>query len=455
MTLRLRLILSIAFGLIASIAFGGMVAWWEAAHQVQTEMRAAIAGAERIAQTTLGDVHNGAPQPESLTRLIREFDGSRHLKATLVDRKHEIALASKLVAPAFRVPEWFRFLLDSGPEVARFDLPAEIDDYQAVVLTTDSENELVEKWDDIGLALRVLVTFCTVVLGVVYWTLARGLQPLQVLNGAFDRVGRGDYSQRVPESGPTELARLAREFNEMVTRLSTMQLQNARLNEQLAKVQQEERADLARQLHDEVGPFLFAVGLDVSAIQYTINANEDISSQLAPRLVATRAAIAHMQKQIRTILGQLRPTALLDLGLAQAIDSLIEFWRKRHPKVVFALMMRPETFGEALDEGIYRIVRESVNNALRHGQPTEINVSIRLGADDTVQIDVVDDGGGLKPATGTVGFGISGMKERAALLGGTISVQDRGDGKGVAVSARFQVNHPRSSAGEVEGALST
>jgi two-component system, NarL family, sensor histidine kinase UhpB len=455
-TLRLRLILSIGFGLIASIAFGGTVAWWEAARQVQAEMRSAITGAERIAQTAVGDSSYGAPQHERLQRLIREFDGNRHLQAALVDRTHQIASASKLEAPTTRVPAWFRFLLDSGPEVSRINLPPEFDAYEAVVLTTDSANELVEKWDDIGLALRVLVVFCTFVLGLVYWILARGLRPLQVLNGAFDRVGRGDYSEHVAESGPTELAHLAREFNQMVTRLSVMQLQNGRLNEQLANVQEEERADLARQLHDEIGPFLFAVGLDVSAIHQTINENEDISARLAPRLAAIRAAIAHMQKHIRIILGQLRPSVLLDLGLAQAIDSLIDFWRKRHSKVVFDLRMSPESFGEPLDEGIYRIVRESVNNALLHGQPSEIDISIRLGAGDTVQIDVVDDGGGLKPSSGAAGFGITGMQERAALLGGTISVQNRSDGKGVAVSARLPSQKASGfSAGEAEGAVST
>jgi two-component system, NarL family, sensor histidine kinase UhpB len=117
--------------------------------------------------------------------------------------------------------------------------------------------------------------------------------------------------------------------------------------------------------------------------------------------------------------------------------------------------MSAESFGEPLDEGIYRIVRESVNNALLHGQPSEIDISIRTGAVDTVEIDVIDDGGGLKPSTGMVGFGITGMQERAALLGGTISVQNRSDGKGVAVSARLPCQKsPGFSAGEAEGAVS-
>jgi two-component system, NarL family, sensor histidine kinase UhpB len=453
-SLRLRLIIAISFGLLASLAFGGAFAVWDAARQVQTEMRAAIAVAKQIAQAAVIELNHDVNGHQVLERLIREFDGNRHLQASLMDRNNQIVLTSKLEPPNTRVPEWFRRLLDQGPEIARIDLPSGFDEYKAVVLATDAANELAEKWGDIGLALAVLIIFCTFVLGLVYWTLARGLLPLQALNVAFVRVGRGDYSPRVAECGATELARLAREFNQMVTRLSTMKLQNARLNEQLANVQEEERTELARELHDEIGPFLFAVSLDISAIHQITSKRDDISPQLAPRVEAIRTAIAHMQKHLKIILGRLRPTVLFDLGLAQAIENLIDFWRGRHPDVVFDVKVTPESFGEQLDQGIYRIVRESLSNALRHGRPSEIAISVRLTDDDTIAIEVVDDGGGMKPSNAAVGFGITGMQERAAMLGGTISVQNRSDGKGVVVSARLRLQKSADSAeGEAEGSV--
>jgi two-component system, NarL family, sensor histidine kinase UhpB len=454
-SLRLRLIIPIGLGLLAILAFGGTFAFWDAARQVQTEMRSAIAVGEHIAQTAVDDSSGSADRLQRLERLIREFDGNRHLQAFLIDRSNQVALVSKLESPNTRVPDWFRHLLDRGSQVARIKLPPEFGDREAVVLTTDAANELAEKWGDIGLALALLLTFCAFVLGFVYWTLARGLRPLQELNVAFLRVGRGDYGPRVAESGAMELARLAREFNEMVARLSTMKLQNARLNEQLANVQEEERADLARELHDEIGPFLFAVGLDISAIHQIVNPNDSTSAQLVPRLEAIRAAIAHMQKHLKIILGRLRPAVLLDLGLDQAIDNLIDFWKGRHPDVVFVLKVTPESFGELLDEGIYRIVRECLSNALRHGHPSQIDISIQFATDDTVAISVVDDGGGMKPANVAIGFGITGMQERIASLGGTISIGNRSDGKGVIVSARlpFQMR-PEFPASEIEEAAS-
>jgi two-component system, NarL family, sensor histidine kinase UhpB len=436
-SLRLRLIISIGLGLLASLAFGGTIAFWNAARQVETEMRSAMVVAERVALAAIGDSSRGVNQYQRLEHLIRQFDDDRHVQAMVVDRKNEVVLASRLASPSTHVPDWFRRSLDRGSAIAQIKLSPASDDGGVFMLKTDSANELAEKWGDISLALAVLVVFCTFVLGLVYWTLASGLRPLQALNAAFDRVGRGDYSPRAPESGAAELAHLARQFNQMAMRLTAMQLQNTRLNEQLAKVQDEERAELARELHDEIGPFLFAVGLDIATIHQTLSTNGDVSAQLEPRLESVRAALAHMQKHLKIILGRLRPTAVLDLGLAQAMDNLIDFWRTREPNVAFNLKVIPESFGDMLDEGIYRIAREGLSNALRHGHPTKIDINVRSTTNDTVEVEIIDDGGGMKSSNGAVGFGITGMQERAALLGGTISVQDRSDRKGVVVSARF------------------
>ena len=441
MSLRLRLILSIGLALLASLAFGGTIALWEAGRQVETEMRSAIVVAERVAQAAVADLSRGENQYQQLQHLIRQFDDDRHVQAMVVDRKHEVVLASRLAFPSAQVPDWFRRALDRGPAIAAIQLPPTFDAYGAFMLKTDPSNELAEKWGNIGLALVVLVVFCAFVLGLVYWTLAIGLRPLQSLNAAFDRVGRGDYSPRAPESGPAELALLAREFNQMLMRLTAMQLQNARLNEQLANVQEEERAELARELHDEIGPFLFAVGLDIATIRQTLSKNGDLSAQLEPRLQSVREALAHMQKHLKIILGRLRSTVLLDLGLGHAMEKLLEFWRGRHPNVVFDLKVMPESFGNLLDEGIYRIAQEGVSNALRHGNPSKICISIRLAANGVIEVEIIDDGGGMKTASGPVGFGITGMRERTALLGGTISLENRRDGHGVVVSAR--IPHPQ------------
>jgi two-component system sensor histidine kinase UhpB len=456
MSLRLQLIISIGVALLASLVFGGVLTFWHAARQVQTEMQAAIAVGAHVAQNAIDDSKQpGADRRQRLERLITEFDGDRHLQASLVDRNSRVLLTSKPEPPNNPVPDWFHRLLGGDSQVMQVKLPTEFEEYGGVVFTTDPSNELAEAWSDIGLAFAVLATFCTLVLVLIYLTLARGLRPLQELIAAFVRVGRGDYGPRLAESGPTELARLGQEFNQMVARLSTMKLQNNRLNDQLTNVQEEERADLARELHDEIGPFLFSVGLDISTMHQIMNSDPALQLALAPRLEAIRDAVFHMQKHLKVILGRLRPTVLLDLGLAQAVDNIVDFWKSRHPDVAFDVEVSRESFGEVIDSGIYRIVRESLSNALRHGHPSRIEISIRMETKDTVAITVIDDGGGMTPSSSSVGFGIIGMQDRAAVLGGVLTVHSSAGDKGVIVSATLPLRAgPGISTEAVEEATS-
>lgn len=428
--------LLIALGLLASLAFAGIFAFWHAVQKAQTELRAEIAVGAVVVQNAVDDIRNASDPRRRLAMLVAGFDGDRHLQATLADAAGNVLLTSKLQAPDNPMPAWLRRFLEAAPQVVRITPPAGFDGYGTVVLATDASNELSEAWGDFSLTVAVLAIFGCLVLSLVYLTLSRTLGPLQDLNLAFARIGQGDYGPRIAETGPIELARLAHGFNRMAAQLSTMKSQNERLNKRLAAVQEEERADLARDLHDEIGPLLFAVSLDIATVQQSLSG--DVASRLAPRLAAVRDAVTHMQRHLKEILRRLRPAVLEDIGLAGAIDSMVAFWRVRHPNVVFNVDLPPDSFGELLDGMIYRIINESTSNALRHGRPSRIDIAVRPGAGDTVIVNVADDGGGMDQSA--AGFGITGMHERVALLGGTLTIQNRPEGGGVTVSAQVPLD---------------
>jgi two-component system sensor histidine kinase UhpB len=435
MTLQLRLIISIGLALVATLAFGSALTFLHAAHQVKTELLAAMKVGEHVVKNAIGDSQDSRGQ--RLERLLAEFDGNRHIQAVLVDDSGRVLSASTPEPPDSQVPGWFKRYVDGLPQQVKIGLPLNNEEQNAIVLEAYAGNELAEAWSDIVLSLAVLATFSTLVLGLVYWVLARGLRPLKTVNAAFVRIGRGDYTAHVEVSGPTELAHLAHEFNQMVSRLGLMKVQNDRLNEQLASVQEEERADIARELHDEIGPFLFAVSLDAAAMHQI--SKEHATTQLAPRIEAMRDAIAHMQKHLKSILVRLRPPVFLNFGLAHAVDTIVAFWKARRPDILFDVEVPEGSFGEILDDCIYRIIREGLSNALRHGQPTRIVIIAQTEANDTLTVEVIDDGHGIMPPGPFVGFGIAGMQERAASLSGTLIVENRVDGKGVIVRAQFPV----------------
>lgn len=354
--------------------------------------------------------------------------------AVLLDGRGEPALISSLALPTRPVPDWFVRLLGVAPRVLRFPVPA-IAGHGAIMLQTDPRNEVGEVWGQLSDSLVVLGLFSLLVLLLVSWTVRRGLAPLEAAVRSFQRIGAGDYGARLAPEGPPELARLAEGFNRMAERLAGLEAKNRRLHERLQHLQDEERADLARDLHDEIGPFLFAVSVDAAAIPQL--AAEGRRAEVVERVATIRDAVTHMQRQVKATLGRLRPVGPLGLGLADAVETLAQFWRRRSPgiEVRVDLGVGDGTRDERIDGTIYRIVQEGMSNAVRHGSPRRILVTIAAEDEDNIRIAVVDDGAGIDDTAGEAGFGLIGMTERIAALGGTLEVGNRRDAPGVALTA--------------------
>jgi two-component system sensor histidine kinase UhpB len=436
-SLSATLIRNISVVLVLTLALSVALTYWQAATKVETEVGAALTIAEKTVRKVIQEIaHDDDPRLQ-LVRLVRVFDGNRHVKATFVEPEPIGARVSSFVAPAEELPEWFYALMARPPEVIRINLPEALSSYGMLELESDQRGEVGEVWDDLLLKLAMLAFFCALVSSLVYFTVGRALETLPTLSAAFERLGGGDYGTRVAETGPTELAKLCTGFNEMAGRLGQMERRNQQLNEQLATVQEEERADLARDLHDEVSPFLFSVDVDASTIRAHAGAPEQ--QVIASRADAIREAVAHMKKHVKSILGRLRPAVHLELGLANAIETLVASWQLRNPDVTFNVDVTDRGCGQKLDAVIHGIVREAISNAFKHGAPTEIDVAVTRNEDDDVRVLVRDDGGGLKPLSLSSGFGLIAMRERVTALGGTVEVENRQDRAGASVDVRLPI----------------
>jgi two-component system, NarL family, sensor histidine kinase UhpB len=432
MSLRARLILGIGLVLLASLILGSVLVCWQAARKVDTEMGAALAVGERTVSNAVAEAQRAAEPWYRLKVLVSNLDGERHMRATLIGPRGEVLARSQPLAPADAVPAWFYNVLAYRSETRRVALAEPLSG--AILLQSDPHNEISEVWSSAVLMLGTLVLVCSLNAVLVYWITGRTLKPLNAVVAACARIGGGDYALEVPESGARELAPLYRGFNRMAGQLGQMARQQHRLEEQLVEVQEEERAELARDLHDEVGPLLFAVSVDLAALQ-----QEEVirrSVPLSARLEATRDATSRMQQHVRSILGRLRPPTVADLGLSCSIERLAAFWRTRYPAVTFHVHVSEESFSAEIGTRIYRIVQESISNAGRHGKPERIEVSVDRENGGRIRVQVRDDGVGLRAGSGA-GLGLTGMRERVAALGGELEVSAGTEGRGVVVCARL------------------
>ncbi|MDE1150770.1 MAG: histidine kinase [Azospirillaceae bacterium] len=435
MSLRIRLVLSIALLLLVSLATGGAAAWLRAEHSVRTEMEAALSVGQHTVASALSHLAQrpvGANPAEdadmvaALTRLVGAFDGDRHLRVSLRGARGGAVATSTVAVPDHPAPGWFIASLDVPQLSADVPLPGVSRDGLWLRLESDPSGEASEVWGELGDDFAMLLLFSMLALPMIYWTLGRALRSVDRLSKAFAQVGiSGEAPEPVAETGPPELRRLAVGFNGMIARLAAAEARNRRLHDQLLTIQEEERIELARDLHDEVGPYLFAINVDVAALQAAAERSGD--APLIDQARSAREAVAHVQGQVKAILGRLRPLGLGELGLAPALDNLAAFWRSRRPDIAITVDVDPGIgLGEAGDTAIYRVVQESLSNAVRHGQPATVTVTVAADAGD-VRVEVADDGAGFPPGQPDAGrgranggYGLRGMAERVSAQGGTL-----------------------------------
>jgi two-component system sensor histidine kinase UhpB len=432
MSLERNLILSVCMVLVASLLAGAMLTYVHAVARVRTEMTAALAVGRRVVQNAVDDSAEVTDPNRRLARIVGAFNGDRHLRAVLTDAGGAMLMQSNVPSPQDPAPRLFLNLV-AGPKVtADVDLPPALRTKGRLQLRSDARNEVSEAWGDVKLDLSILGTFFCLVLTLIVRTLRGALRPLQDLCTVFSRIGASDYATRLAWRNPKELAPVQDGFNAMAERLATMELQNRLLQTRVQCVQEEERAELARDLHDEVAPFLFAVSADASLIRQLAGPRN--LGEIDARAECILTSVGHMQKHLRQVLSRLMPDVLLDLGLAGAIETLVHFWKSRRPEIVFNLHVDAEPLDDRRAAVAFRVVQESLSNAMRHAQPTRVDIRVE-NTPDGCEIEVSDDGIGMPPAGNPKGLGLLGMRERVNALGGRFSIASGGRSEGVAVRA--------------------
>jgi two-component system sensor histidine kinase UhpB len=204
-----------------------------------------------------------------------------------------------------------------------------------------------------------------------------------------------------------------------------------RLAARAVSLQDIERKEIARELHDEFGPYLFALRAHVGAVLRLADSPQPPTDTLRKHGSAILEQVNELQQLTRRILEKLRPVGLAELGLREALGALLRLWNESHPEVNIETTISQslgET-GETADLTIYRVVQEALTNVFRHAGATEINVSIALakwpaGSQDKngyALVRVCDNGRGFRPDH-KLGLGLTGMRERLLALGGTLNV---------------------------------
>ena len=280
----------------------------------------------------------------------------------------------------------------------------------------------------IAAAEAAIVIAGFVVLTAISLLLLRGvLSPLRRLATIMDEVELRTPGRRLDEREGryAEVISVVRAFNAMLDRLERERRTSSR---RVLEAQEAERVRIARELHDDIGQTLTAIAMEA---ERSAGAHDDPQSEALRRAAtAVRASL----DDLRRIARELRPEALDDLGLANALISL---GRRVDAQSGVSVSVRvaegvPSLSSET-EVAVYRIAQESLTNAIRHAGASSVEVSLAADGPWTV-LTVRDDGQGLRGSVDS-GTGITGMRERAMLVDGRLTLRSQ-PGEGTEVEFR-------------------
>jgi len=393
-----------------------------------------IEAANRVAGQVLGGLiltYASSGGTQSVADILRQLGHVRANDVTLRDASGRLVYHSPppIYKAGREAPAWFTHLLAPAPARQTFTLG----DGAQVVIEAQPSRAILDAWDDLARLLTIALGLLLGLSALAFLLIDRALAPFPVIVQGLERLQRGELAFRLPPLRGSEAHAIGAAFNRMAQAVEDKVRAETEAREARSRLEErrelgllieqsveEERRQIAHELHDEFGQ-------SVTAIRSLAMA---IAGQAAePALVSTARLIsdeaARLYDAMHGLIPRLAPLSIDTLGLAASLESLVNDWQSRHAKPRLSLRHQlAEDLGASVTLAAYRVVQEGLVNALRHASAQHVSIEVCSTA-ERMTIVVRDDGVGLPAQWSRPGhFGLRGLAERVERLGGTLQVRN-------------------------------
>ncbi|MEO7430636.1 MAG: ATP-binding protein [Dokdonella sp.] len=340
-------------------------------------------------------------------------------------------------------PAWYAAMVTPEPMRSELHFADSVLDIDA-----NASRAVLDGWDDTVILLQLGVVAMLLGNALVFWILRRTTRPFDTIVRGLEEMQAGAYHTRLAEFKGAEAGAIARAFNRTAQAIednldarreaveATLRLEQSRELADAVQIRvEDERRQIAQELHDETGQGITAIRSMALALVHRFDDGDEQVRDTA-QLIADTAATLYASTH--DLIPRLRPPSLDALDLAAALEDRVAGWRREQPRHEFVLAIGPlpDDLGESFSLAAYRIAQEATTNALRHAQAQRITIEVAVD-DRQLRIDVTDDGRGLAPDWQRPGhYGVRGMRERARALGGELAIETQETG-GVRVLAHL------------------
>jgi len=439
---RWQIMISISVISVSAVLFSIVLAVVDARDRVQVEVSSSMELAQRFARDLVHRMAAESSMDDLLYALPSQLQYVRHARILATDANGEL----KRIAPQTdaggeseyhsEAPDWFTRLV--APEVGAREVRVVVGNRPlgTILIIGEPGHELAEVWEEVSRRAVIWLAITAVMLVLLYLVLGRLLDPLKSLTGGMHELEDGRYSTRLTVPRVRELAVIAEQFNTLAEALEKSRAENSQLYRNMIALQEDERRQVANELHDEAGPCLFGITANASSISRLADKTPEPQASDIKSRIAEMLTMSERLKTInRDLLRRLRPVELGQISVDELISSLIAGFRRRHPETEFVLTTGDlaRGYGEAVDLTLFRCVQEALTNAMRHGHASRVDVHVGESGSDrerangaaplrNLQLIVHDNGKGFAAAA-SLGLGLTAMRERVRTIEGTSRIE--------------------------------
>ena len=422
MSLRRLINIRIILSVILILIFSAGIAVWQARKSVEKEVGSSIHLAVQMIKFGFNQLPASSEQNDVWLQKIADIQPVRHLNISIKDNQREIQNKKDFYKNGENssAPYWFVKAIMIDFSTHSYDINVADGSTKTIFITANPMDEISEAWGETkvffwSIVLMLLIIFLTV--NLVFNSM---LQAVKAILSGLRQVEAGNFDHVLPQFKISEFDAIATEINGMSLALNTAQTNNQALARHTMQIQETERQNMSRELHDEMGQSLTAIkAMAVTCQQAETDVNAVTSSIIE--------ICDHLSVVVRSMMKTLHPLSLMELGLGATLFELVSEWQRRSGELQFDLNYDAslDNLSNDITIHVYRIVQECLTNVVRHANASQVAILV-VKRGDAVWITVSDNGQGKQ--LNSSGFGLLGMRERAESLGGQFKLESVCDG---------------------------
>ncbi len=432
MSLRFQIFTRVLMYSVGIILIGGAIAVWQARNAVDEEVESSINMALQLVKLSISsDPHQNINEADWVDRLTA-LKQTRHLSIQLKSPSGRLISIPEHQGQAEQkdlAPRWFSELVSTHYPKVEHTLRTMDDTKLTLIIQANPQDEITEVWQE---SIAFFLTICMLVLLTllaVHLVFNKSLQAIDTIIEALGLIETGEYRSKLPAFSTQEYDQIARAINHMTEVMENSRQQNRSLTEHSLKIQEEERQHLSQELHDEFGQSLTAIKVLAATAAHGKSDTKKITQSITE-------ICDHLISVVRTMMKNLHPMVLSELGLKATLEDMVNQWQDRNPALSISLRCEDEIdyLESQYSIQLFRVIQECLTNINRHAQASVAVIQLEIDEQDNILLKVSDNGQGCEQNKINSGFGLLGMRERIKSLEGELSVQSGFD-QGVTVEA--------------------